>query len=86
MYTWFTWGRMRERALGKPRHSWKDNIKTDNQEVGWGCMDWIDLAQDREVADTCECNNVPSGFINTGHFLASCTPVSYSRRTLLHGV
>jgi len=24
-----------------------DNIKIDNQEVGCGCMDWIELAQDR---------------------------------------
>jgi hypothetical protein len=27
---------------------WEDNIKMDLQEVGWGGMDWIDLAQDRE--------------------------------------
>jgi len=26
---------------------WKDNIKTDLQEVGWS-MDWIDLARDRD--------------------------------------
>jgi hypothetical protein len=26
---------------------WEDNIKMDLQEVGCGCMDWIDLAQDR---------------------------------------
>jgi len=25
----------------------EDNIKMDSQEVGWGVMDWIDLAQDR---------------------------------------
>jgi hypothetical protein len=24
-----------------------DNNKTDIQEVGWGGMDWIDLAKDR---------------------------------------
>jgi len=24
------------------------NIKVDLQEVGWGGMDWIDMAQDRE--------------------------------------
>jgi hypothetical protein len=29
-------------------HRWKDNIKMDLQEVGWGGgMDWIDMAQDR---------------------------------------
>jgi hypothetical protein len=25
-----------------------DNIKMDLQEVGWGGMDWIDMAQDRD--------------------------------------
>jgi hypothetical protein len=33
-------------SLGRPRCRWKDNIKVDLQEVGWG-MDCIDLAQDR---------------------------------------
>jgi len=35
------------RPLGRPRHSWDDNIKMDLQEVGWGAMDWIDLTQDK---------------------------------------
>jgi hypothetical protein len=35
------------RPLGRPKHRWKDNIKMDIQEVGWG-MDWIELAQDRD--------------------------------------
>jgi hypothetical protein len=26
----------------------EDNIKMDLQEVGWGNIDWIDLAQDRD--------------------------------------
>jgi hypothetical protein len=37
----------RRRPLGSPRHRWEDNIKMDFQEVGWGCMDWIDMAQAR---------------------------------------
>jgi hypothetical protein len=32
-------------------------------------MDWIELAQDRDVAGTCECGNEPSGSINCGKFL-----------------
>jgi hypothetical protein len=36
------------RPLGRPRHSWEDNIKMDLREIGWGGMDWIDLAQDRD--------------------------------------
>jgi hypothetical protein len=35
------------RPLGRPRHRWEDNIKMDLQEVGWGGMDWIDMAEDR---------------------------------------
>jgi hypothetical protein len=33
------------RPLGRPRCSWEDNIKMDLQEVRWGGMDWIFLAQ-----------------------------------------
>jgi hypothetical protein len=25
-----------------------DNIKMDVRDIGWGGMDWIDVAQDRE--------------------------------------
>jgi hypothetical protein len=35
-----------KRPLGRPRRRWVDNIKMDLREMGWGCMDWIDLAQD----------------------------------------
>ena len=34
--------------LGRPRHRWDDSIKMDLQEVVCGCMDWIELAQDRD--------------------------------------
>ena len=37
-----------KRPLGSPRSRWEGNIKMDLQEVGWGGMDWIELAQDRE--------------------------------------
>ena len=37
----------RKRPLGRPRRRWDDNIQMDLQEVGWGGMEWIDLAQDR---------------------------------------
>jgi hypothetical protein len=37
-----------KRPLGRPRHKWKDNMKMDLQEVGWGGIGWIDLAQDRD--------------------------------------
>ena len=37
-----------KRPLGRPRRRWEDNIKMDLHEVGRGCEDWIDLAQDRD--------------------------------------
>jgi hypothetical protein len=27
---------------------WLDNIELDVREIGWGVMDWIDVAQDRD--------------------------------------
>ena len=35
-----------KRPLGRLRRRWDDNINMDLQEVGFGGMDWIDLAQD----------------------------------------
>jgi hypothetical protein len=37
-----------KRPLGTLWHSWIDNIKMDLGEMGWGGMDWIDVAQDRD--------------------------------------
>jgi len=37
-----------KRPLERHRHRWEDNIKLDLQELGCGCMDLIDLAQDRD--------------------------------------
>jgi hypothetical protein len=36
-----------KRPLGRPRHRWVDNIIMDLVEMGWGGVDWIGLAQDR---------------------------------------
>jgi hypothetical protein len=35
-----------KRRLGRPRHRWEDVIRMDLREVGWGSVDWIQLAQD----------------------------------------
>jgi hypothetical protein len=34
--------------LTGPRCMWVDNIKMDLLEIGWGGVDWIGLAQDRD--------------------------------------
>jgi hypothetical protein len=36
-----------KRLLGKPRRRWVDNIRMDLGDVGWGDVDWIGLAKDR---------------------------------------
>jgi len=38
-----------KRPLGRPRRRWQHNIKMYLQELGCGEMDWIDLAQDRDM-------------------------------------
>jgi len=37
------------RPLVRPRRRWVDNIRVDLQEVGCWYMDWIGLAQDRDM-------------------------------------
>jgi hypothetical protein len=36
-----------KRPLGRPRRRWVDNIRMDLGEVGWGDVNRIGLAQDR---------------------------------------
>jgi hypothetical protein len=36
-----------KRLLGRPRRMWVDNIRMDLGKVGWGVVNWIGLAQDR---------------------------------------
>jgi hypothetical protein len=51
----------------------EDNIKMDLQEVGGGCGDWMELAQDRDrwraLVSTVMNLRVPS---NAGNLLTSC--------------
>ena len=36
------------RPLGRPRCRWEDNIRMDLRDVGCGCLDWMEPAQDRD--------------------------------------
>ena len=76
-----------KRPLGRPRRTWVDNIRMDLQEVGCEYMDWIGLAQDRDrwrtLVSAVMNLQVPW---NMGNFLTSCKSVSFSRRTVHHGV
>jgi hypothetical protein len=60
------------RLLGRPRHRWSDNIKMDLRKIEWGCMDWIDLAQDKDQRRALV-NTVMNGRVahNFGKFLGS---------------
>ena len=62
-----------KRPLGRPRRRWEDNNKMDLEEVGRGCADWMELAQDRDrwraLVSTVMNFRVPS---NAGNFLISC--------------
>jgi hypothetical protein len=37
-----------KRPLGRPRRRWEDGIKMDLMDIGWGVVEWIHLAQDRD--------------------------------------
>jgi hypothetical protein len=37
-----------KRLLGRPRRRWVDNIKMDVGVIGWGVVDWIGPAQDKD--------------------------------------
>jgi hypothetical protein len=36
------------RPLGRPRRRWEDGVRMDLREIGFGSVDWIRLAQDRD--------------------------------------
>jgi hypothetical protein len=76
-----------KRPLGIPRLRWVDSLKRDLRKIGGGCVDWIELAQDRDQW---------RALLNTvmnlrvvkiiGKFLSSWTICGFSRRTLFHDI
>jgi hypothetical protein len=58
----------KKKPLGKPRHKWVNNIKVDLGETGWGAMNRIDLAQDRDRKRA-----LVKAVMNLWGFLHSCT-------------
>jgi hypothetical protein len=76
-----------KRPIGRPRHRWEDDIKTDLREIGWGGMDWIHLAQNRDqwrALVNMKMNlQVPQHFWK---FLNRLATGSFSKRTQLYGV
>jgi hypothetical protein len=37
-----------KRPLGRPRRRWEERIRMDLRETGWGSVEWIQLAKDRD--------------------------------------
>jgi hypothetical protein len=66
-----------KRPLGRPRLRWEGNIKMDLREIGLEGVDRIHLAQD---------TNLLWAFVNILVENLTESTVSFSRRTLLHGV
>ena len=87
VYRVLVWKTEGKRPRWRRRCRWEDNIKMDLQEVGCGIMNLIALAQDRDrwwaLVNAVMNLRVPQ---NAGNLLTSCKPVSFSRRTVLHGV
>ena len=49
MYTGFCWGKPKgKKQLGRLWRRWKDNVKMELQELGYGGKDWIEMARDRD--------------------------------------
>jgi len=48
MNTGFWWADLMERDYLQDRYRWEDNIKMDFHEMGYGDVDWIALAQDKD--------------------------------------
>jgi hypothetical protein len=57
------------RPLGRLRRRWEDNIEMDLGEIGFGDVDWIHWAQDRDRWRVREHGNEHSGSIKCGKFL-----------------
>jgi hypothetical protein len=75
----------RKRLLGRPRRRWVDNIRMDVGEVGWGDVDWIGLAQDRNRW-TALVNSVLNLWVNAGKLSSGPTSSGFSSSARLHRV
>jgi hypothetical protein len=49
MHIIFWWRSYKERDQYEDKRKWDDNINMDLTETGWGGMDGIDLAEDRNL-------------------------------------
>jgi hypothetical protein len=87
LYKVLVWRTKGKRSLGRPRRRRGVNIKMDHQEMVWGGMDWIDLAQSRDRWPALV-NAVMDFRVlqNAGNFLTGRKLVGFVGRTLLHRI
>jgi hypothetical protein len=48
VYRVLVWKPKGKTPLGRPWRRWEDNTEIDLQEIRCGCMDWIELVQDKD--------------------------------------
>jgi hypothetical protein len=48
MYSVLVGNPERKRPLERPRRRWENEIRMDLREIGWGSVEWIQLAQDSD--------------------------------------
>jgi hypothetical protein len=74
-----------KRPLGRLRRRWIDNIKIDLLEIGWGDVDWIGFAEDRDkwraLVNTVMNLRVPK---NSGNLSSGRINDSFSSSVQLH--
>jgi hypothetical protein len=75
------------RPVGRPERTWLDNSRMDLLEVGWGEVDWIGLAEDRDrwraLVSSVLNLRVPQ---NAGKLWSVQTTRDLSSSSQLHGV
>jgi len=59
----------RKRLLGRPRHRWKDKIKTNFKEIGKGALTGLIGSEQGQAMGCCECGDEPLGSIKCREFL-----------------
>jgi hypothetical protein len=58
-----------KRPLGRPSHTWEDNIKMDLKGLEYEGMGWKQLAQDRPLEGCCKQSDESLGSIKCQTFL-----------------
>jgi hypothetical protein len=78
-----------KRPLGRPQRRWEDGIRMDLGEIGWRCVEWIQLVEGRDCWRTpvrTVINILVRTAQKTGNFLATWAPFGFSGWNLIDEV